>query len=143
MLARGRMLGSLLVIAAATGCYQAPSMSVEGNLEVNSERVGDWSLNPGICIGGYNGSIDVSSHDGEHCVRFVDDPERGPSVIAVAPDTLEEIAFTEADCDQFYVRRTRTLDQGGSLYNHGGVIDVDCQTSEGSIQGVVQFDGCW
>ncbi|MBV1862698.1 MAG: hypothetical protein KUG77_30025 [Nannocystaceae bacterium] len=132
-----------VIVSASTGCYETPPMSLEGNLSVRGQELGTWDLDPGICVGGFGQEIDVSSHDGERCVRFVDDAERGPSIIAFVPGTLDGFVFTEADCDEFYVRLDRTVDQRGLLYDHGGEMALDCTTENGTISGRVQFDGCW
>lgn len=128
---------------AASGCYQAPPMTLEGNLSVRGEELGEWKLDPGICAGGFFKGIDVSSHDGERCVRFVDDAELGPHVVAFIPGTLDGFVFTEDDCETFYVRLDRVVDQQDQLYNHGGEIELRCVTEAGTIEGHVEFDGCW
>ena len=133
----------LVVACASSGCYEAPPMSVEGNLSVQGEELGAWELDPGICIGGFSQEIDVSSHDGERCVRFVDDDELGPTIVAFIPGTLDGFVFTEEDCEEFYVRLDRTVDQKGLLYNHGGEMVLNCASENGTISGRVQFDGCW
>ena len=140
-------IGLGFVIASAStalsGCYEPPPMTVEGNLSVQGEELGTWNLDPGICIGGFSQEIDVSSHDGERCVRFVDDEELGPTIVAFIPGTLDGFVFTEDDCEEFYVRLDRTVDQKGLLYNHGGEMVVDCTSENGTISGRVKFDGCW
>lgn len=126
------------------GCYQAPPMSVEGNIDVRGELLGgEWSLDPGICAGGFYKGIDVSSADGSRCVRFVEHPEDGPQIHAFVPGTDEGFVFTEDDCDTFYVRLDRTVDQDGNLYNHGGEIELECASEVGTVVGHVEFDGCW
>ena len=85
-------LGFGLIVAGASilaGCYEPPPMRVEGNLSVRGEELGNWELDPGICAGGFYKGIDVSSADGERCVRFIDDPELGPIVVAFIPGTLD------------------------------------------------------
>jgi|GEM_PF-2321597 len=144
---RNALLGIGLMTATitlgATGCYEAPPMSVEGNLSVRGEELGQWDLDPGICAGGFYDGIDVSSHDGERCIRFVNDAELGPVVVAFVPGTLDGYVFTEDDCDTFSVRLDRTVDQRDNLYNHGGEIELDCAGEHGMIEGRVEFDGCW
>ncbi len=133
----------LVASAASVSCYDAPPMSLEGNITVRGEELGEWTLDPGICAGGFYKGIDVSSMDGERCVRFVDDPDVGPAIIAFIPGTLDGFVFTEDDCDTFYVRLDRTVDQNDSLYNHGGEINISCASEAGFIEGHVEFDGCW
>lgn len=132
-----------VIASASTGCYETPPMTVEGNLSVQGQELGTWELDPGICIGGFTQEIDVSSHDGERCVRFVDDAELGPTIVAFVPGTLDGFVFTEDDCEEFYVRLDRTVDQKGLLYNHGGEMVLDCTSENGTISGRVKFDGCW
>ncbi len=138
-----RWVGLSWVVAALAGCYETPDMTLEGNIEVRGQELGEWSLDPGICAGGFYRGVDVSSADGERCVRFVDHPDEGPQVIAFIPGTLDGFVFTEDDCDTFYVKLTRTVDQHDTLYNHGGIIDVECASEAGEISGRVEFDGCW
>jgi hypothetical protein len=118
-------------------------MRVEGNITVRGEQLGSWDLDPGICVGGFYTGIDISSADGERCVRFIDDPELGPIVVAFIPGTLDGFVFNEDNCETFYVRLDRTVDQQDRLYNHGGEIEISCATDDGVIEGRVQFDGCW
>lgn len=139
-------LGFGLIVAGAgilAGCYEPPPMRINGNLSVRGEELGNWELDPGICAGGFYKGIDVSSGDGERCVRFIDDPELGPIVVAFIPGTLDGFVFSEDDCDTFYVRLDRTVDQQDRLYNHGGEIELSCATEDGFIEGRVEFDGCW
>ncbi|MBV1858613.1 MAG: hypothetical protein KUG77_09400 [Nannocystaceae bacterium] len=112
-------------------------MTVEGNLSAQGEELGSWDLDPGICIGGFRQEIDVSSHDGERCVRFVDDAELGPIIVAFIPGTLDGFVFTEDDCEEFYVRLDRTVDHKGLLYNHGDEMVLDRTSENGTISGRV------
>ena len=133
----------ILAVGLLGGCYEAPPMTIEGNLSVSGERLGEWTLDPGICAGGFYKGVDVSSRDGQQCVRFIDDPEIGPHIFAFIPGEFEGVVFTEDQCEEFYVRLDRTVDQDGFVYNHGGVIDVECSTEDGTVSGRVEFDGCW
>ena len=144
---RMSLTGLVLVVFGAaggiTGCYDPPAMSLEGNVTVRGEQLGQWTLDPGICVGGLYTGVDLSSADGERCIRFIDDPDEGPVVMAFIPGTLDGFVFTEDDCDTFYVRLDRTVDQQDRLYNHGGEIELSCATEAGTIEGRVEFDGCW
>ena len=142
---RTLLLGLGLVgMSAMAACYEAPPMSLEGNITVRGEELGEWNLDPGICAGGfYYKGVDVSSLDGERCMRFIDDPELGPSIVVFEPGTLDGHLFTESDCDTFYVRLDRVVDQQDRLYNHGGEIELSCATEDGFVEGHVEFDGCW
>lgn len=125
------------------GCYQAPDMKVEGNVSVRGEQLGEWQLDPGICASGFYEGIDISSEDGERCIRFVNDPELGPTVVAFIPGTLDGFVFTEDDCETFYARLDRTVDQQDYIYSHGGELKIACSSEHGTIEGHVEFDGCW
>jgi hypothetical protein len=138
----GRILPFVLVV----GCYTAPPMGVEGDIQSRGGDLGDWDLHPAICLTGepvgFEG-IDLSSEDGQHCVRFVDDPFQGPTVVGYIPGTDQGREFLPRDCNEFFVRIERTKDQTGAIYNVGGVMTIDCQTDDGSLVGDLAFDGCW
>lgn len=140
-----RSLGVLASIVLA-GCYSQPPMEVEGNLTVRGAELGEWQLDPGVCLTGepvgFEG-VDLSSHEGDRCVRFMDDPFQGPVVVAYIPNTTDGREFLPSECNEFHVRLERTKDQSGAIYNVGGTMTLDCENEAGSISGELVFDGCW
>lgn len=143
---RSRWLSGVLASLVVAGCYSQPPMEVEGNLSVRGGDLGDWELDPGVCLTGepigFVG-VDLSSHEGDRCVRFMDDPFEGPVVIAYIPGTTDGREFLPRDCNEFDITIERTKDQYGAIYNVGGSMTLDCATEAGAIVGELVFDGCW
>lgn len=143
---RSRWVSGVLASLVIAACYSPPPMQVEGNLEVRGAELGHWYLDPGICLtgepDGFEG-VDLSSSAGDHCVRFIDDPDEGPLVVAYIPGTTEGRKFAPDDCSKFHVYLERTKDQDDVIYNVGGNMTIDCESEDGTIAGELVFDGCW
>jgi hypothetical protein len=134
---------TLLVVVAsflAAGCH---SEEITGNLFARGGALGDWALDPYVCLSGEPAGwkgVDLLGSDTS--VRLRIHPREGALVIAYRPREHEPHVFSPARCEWFGATFEQTNTYVEEVRVVNGEIDIDCETDAGTLYGHVAFEGC-
>lgn len=124
------------------------SDKIGGELSVDSEMHGSWSMSPTTCISGQNqqflGVDLIEGDDEEHMVRIVDDPLQGYSLGMNVPgqDFSLVIRAPASECEVFDLLVERGNTRINGIWAMQGHANIECHTEGLDIVADLHFSGC-
>jgi hypothetical protein len=135
------MLVVSFVSLVAAGCHSPEDIS--GNLFARGGDLGDWALDPIVCLSGEPAGWKGVELIGEGTsVRLVIHPREEALVTVRSPRTQQWHVFPPATCTWFGATYERTNAYIEDVRLVNGEIDVDCESDVGRLFGRVSFQGC-